>query len=97
MPELLENKYIYWLITGAIALLGSAVIFFLKRELNKLDSRQKEQDNRINDVEDKLNKTISELPFLYTLREDHIRSMASHDRKLDQIISLLMKGGNQNG
>ena len=54
MPELLDNKYVYWLITGAIALLGSAVIFFLKRELNKLDSRQKEQDNRINDVEDKL-------------------------------------------
>mgnify|MGYP006877034428 CR=1 FL=1 len=52
---------------------------------------RKEQDKRITEVEDKLNNTINQMPFLYTLREDFIRSSAQQTQKLDQIITLLMK------
>lgn len=31
------------------------------------------------------------MPFLYTLREDFIRSNALQNQKLDQIITLLME------
>ncbi len=67
--------------------------FFLKRNLDKIEKRMEKQEGQTYDLQEKLNKTISELPFLYTLREDFIRSTANHDRKLDQIISLLSGSG----
>jgi len=85
------ENYIYWAVTGAIGLLISALAFFVKRGMDKKDARDKEQDKRINEVEDKLNNTISQMPFLYTLREDFIRSNAQQNQKLDQIITLLME------
>lgn len=75
---MLENKYIYWIITTAVGLLVGALTWFVKRAIDKMDKRIDEQ-------EDKLNKTINDLPFLYTLREDSIRSQANIERKIDQI------------
>lgn len=94
---MLENKYVFWAITGAIGALCSAVAYFVKRNQDKMEKRMAAQEHRTREVEEKLNKTISDMPYLYTLREDFIRSTANHDRKLDQIISLLAKGGNANG
>ena len=94
---MLENKYVFWAITGAIGALCSAVAYFVKRNQDKMEKRIAAQEQRTREVEEKLNKTISDMPYLYTLREDFIRSTANHDRKLDQIISLLAKGGNANG
>ena len=90
---MLENKYVYWVITTAIGLMVCAIGFFVKRTLDKNEKRMTAQEARTRDVEDKLNKTIADLPFLYTLREDFIRAQANHDRKLDQIITLLTRGG----
>ena len=78
---------------GAIGLLISALTFFVKRGMDKKDARDKEQDKRITEVEDKLNNAINQMPFLYTLREDFIRSNAQQNQKLDQIITLLMEKG----
>lgn len=98
MEEVLGNNYVFWLVTGAIGLLGGAVIFFLKRGLDKFDKRLAKLEDHMHGVEDKLNETIANMPFIYTTREDFIRITASHDRKLDQIIALLtsnsQKGGN---
>lgn len=94
---MLENKYVFWAITGAIGALCSAVAYFVKHNQDKMEKRMAAQEQRTREVEEKLNKTISDMPYLYTLREDFIRSTANHDRKLDQIISLLAKGGNANG
>lgn len=94
---MLENKYVFWAITGAIGALCSAVAYFVKRNQDKMEKRMAAQEQRTREIEEKLNKTISDMPYLYTLREDFIRSTANHDRKLDQIISLLAKGGNSNG
>lgn len=94
---MLENKYVFWAITGAIGALCSAVAYFVKRNQDKMEKRMAAQEQRTREIEEKLNKTISDMPYLYTLREDFIRSTVNHDRKLDQIISLLAKGGNSNG
>ena len=85
------EEYVFWAVTGAVGLLISALAFFVKRGMDKKDTRDKEQDKRITEVEDKLNNTINQMPFLYTLREDFIRSSAQQTQKLDQIITLLMK------
>ena len=85
------EEYVFWAVTGAVGLLISALTFFVKRGMDKKDTRDKEQDKRITEVEDKLNNTINQMPFLYTLREDFIRSSAQQTQKLDQIITLLMK------
>ena len=81
--------------SGGICFLGglliSALTFFVKRGMDKKDARDKEQDKRITEVEDKLNNAINQMPFLYTLREDFIRSNAQQNQKLDQIITLLME------
>lgn len=91
------EEYVFWAITGGIGLLGSIVTYLLKREIDKSDKRIAQNEARTREVEGKLNKTIADLPFAYTLREDFIRVTANHDRKLDQIIALLSanhpKGG----
>ena len=87
------EEYVFWAVTGAIGLLISALTFFVKRGMDKKDARDKEQDKRITEVEDKLNNAINQMPFLYTLREDFIRSNAQQNQKLDQIITLLMEKG----
>ena len=81
------EEYVFWAVTGAVGLLISALAFFVKRGIDKKDAR----DKRITEVEDKLNNAINQMPFLYTLREDFIRSNAQQNRKLDQIITLLME------
>lgn len=89
MEAVLDNPYVTWIITGVVGALCGAVVFFLKRSLDKAEKRLERQETHTRELEEKLNKTISDMPFLYTLREDFIRSTANHDRKLDQIISLL--------
>lgn len=93
VEAVLNNPYVTWIITGVVGALCGAVVFFLKRGLDKTEKRLEKQETMTRDLEEKLNKTISDMPFLYTLREDFIRSTANHDRKLDQIISLLTGSG----
>lgn len=90
---MLENKYVYWVITTVVGLMVGAIGFFVKKTMEKSEKRISAQEARTREVEDKLNNTIKDLPFLYTLREDFIRAQANHDRKLDQIITLLTRGG----
>lgn len=91
------GDYAYWAITGGAGLLVGAVTYLLKRGLDRTERRMQEDEEHVRRIESKLNSTIGEMPFLYTLREDFIRANASHERKLDQIITLLTRGGNENG
>lgn len=90
-----ENAYVYWAVTGAVSLMGSAVIFFVRRGMDKQDKRLSAQEERARELDGKINKLTAELPFIYTTREDFIRVTASHDRKLDQIIAMLSAHGPQ--
>ena len=38
---------------------------------------------------DKLEDTIRDMPYKYTLKEDFIRSMSAVDKKLDRILAAL--------
>lgn len=67
-------------------MLGVAVIgFFLKTTLAEIKSKLKENDTRISKVEENLNNLKSDLPFIYTTREDHATAMNAVDRKISDM------------
>lgn len=71
-----------------------ALAFFMKRTLSELENADKKNANDIKELEDKFNSLKSDMPLVYVLREDFIRSMNSVDHKLGQVINLLT---NRNG
>ena len=58
-----------------------------------MDGRVNKTELKVDKLEERLNKSMQEMPLLYTLREDWFRSNAAIDRKLDSIIDLIVKGG----
>lgn len=53
-------------------------------------------EKRVLALEDRVNGAIREMPFVYTLREDFLRSQATTDRKLDRILEKLEERGGRN-
>lgn len=83
-----------WIIQSA-TMLGIGVIgFFLKATFSEIKTKIKETDNRVDALEEKLENLKSDLPFIYTTREDFIRTMNNVDSKLEKIHDVLLKGGN---
>ena len=50
------------------------------------------QDKRVTEIERKITHLKEALPRTYVLRDDYIRLMASFQRKLEDIESILRKG-----
>lgn len=42
---------------------------------------------------EKVENTIQDMPYKYTLKEDFIRSMSAVDKKLDKILTLVDRKG----
>ena len=83
------DAQIWWAATTALTALMGVTGYLLKRSIAQLEKHSDEQDRKIAENANKLNQTIKEMPFLYTLREDFIRAQANTDRKLDDIIKIL--------
>lgn len=73
-----------------------ALAFFLKRTLSELERSDRKNASDIKELDQKVNDLKSDLPLVYTLREDFIRSMNSVDAsinglssKIDQAITLM--------
>ena len=84
---------VWWGITTGLGLLIALVSYLLKRSITQMERRDEEHDKAIKELDTKLNQTIKEMPYLYPLREDHIRAMASIERRLDKITDLLQGQG----
>ena len=85
-----------WILqTGTMLLIG-AVGFFLKSTLAELKCQIKDTGNRVDALEKEIDDLRSDLPFLYTTREDFIRTMNNVDKKLDKIHDRMI-GGVRNG
>lgn len=82
-------EWLTWVIQTAILLVVSIVGFLLKQTLASLRCDIDKNAQRIDDLEEKLNNTIAQLPYNYTLRDDFIRAVAGIERKLDKIIDSL--------
>lgn len=66
--------------------------FFMKRTLSSLEESDKKNAADIKAVAKDLADLKSDMPLVYVLREDFIRSMNSMEAKLDQVITLLVAG-----
>ena len=98
------DNWVYWLTTTIIGLMISGLGYFAKKQMADMEravekSRQdsererKEIKERLNKVEGKLQATIEQMPYQYTLREDFIRAVTGLDAKLDRILDKI-GGGN---
>lgn len=64
-------------------MLGVGIIgFFLKTTMSEIKSKLKDNEAHIQKVEENLNNLKSDLPFIYTTREDHAAAMNAVDRKV---------------
>ena len=100
------NWILQTITTIAIGLIG----FFLKGSMTEIKGGIKKNDLKIKETEVKLTKDIenikdelhdlkSDLPFVYVLREDFIRSlnnvdtkMGNIDNKIDKLLQFKSKG-----
>lgn len=91
-----------WLIQTAILLAIGAIGYFIKGTMTDIKKGIKDNDLKIKEVEvkaskdikelrDELNEFKSDLPFIYTLREDFIRSLNNVDSKMNNMDSKLDK------
>lgn len=85
----MTDTQIWLAATTALTALMGVTGYLLKRSIAQLEKHSDEQERKIAENANKLNQTIKEMPFLYTLREDFIRVQANTDRKLDDIIKIL--------
>lgn len=79
----------------ACTIVMGLLAFFMKRTLSSLEESDKKNAADIKAVAKDLADLKSDMPLVYVLREDFIRSMNSMEAKLDQVITLLVsrKGG----
>lgn len=87
------NSAWMWIIQTLILLAIGAIAYFLKEMKKTIDERLEKNECRIEALEKEVNNLKSDLPFVYVLREDFIRTMANVERKLDDIYKLLLVNG----
>lgn len=91
-----------WVLQTLTVLVIGIVGFFLKATLTDLKEGIIKNDEKINSVEiilrnevksvrDELNDLRSDLPFVYVLREDYIRTLNNVDNKMNNIDTKLDK------
>lgn len=78
-------------IVGAvISALIVFLIFYVREIKTGFSDSQKSQDRRIEKIEDKLEKTLDELPERYVYRDDFIRWTIGVDKKIDDLNKMLV-------
>lgn len=89
------NSMVTWTIQTVI-MVGIGVIgYFIKSTNGKADERMKENEGKIEALEEKFNNFKEEIPQKYVSKDDFIRAISSIDVKLDKIYDYitLKKGG----
>lgn len=74
-----------WILQTITALVIAVVGFFLKGTLMELKEGIKQNAGDIQKVKNELNDLKSDLPFVYVLREDFIRTLNNVDTKMNNI------------
>lgn len=74
-----------WILQTITALVIGVIGFFLKGTLTELKDGIKQNAGDIQRVKNELNDLKSDLPFVYVLREDFIRTLNNVDNKMNNI------------
>jgi len=82
----------------------SLVAWGFRTTISEIRNATKKNTERIEKLEDNFNDLKSDLPLIYVLREDFVRSMNSVenkmggiDNKLDRLLEKTAKGGKSDG
>ena len=89
MEQLLDNKYIFWVITGLWGGMLSLVIYLLKRQMEAQTKITEQLRTDCQKNNEKINEIIANLPIQYTLRDEFLRVTTDQNRKLDKIWDTL--------
>lgn len=89
MGLVMDNKYVYWIITGIIGLMIAALIWFLKRNIDKTDKRMEQIEQAQARDHEHLERTLRELPLTYTLREEFLRVTSTQTNKIDKLTDMV--------
>lgn len=93
----MDSSIVTWVIQ-TIIMVGIGVIgYFIKSTNGKLDERMKDNENKLDALEEKFNNFKEEIPQKYVGKDDFIRAISSIGVKLDKIYDYitLKKGGQQ--
>lgn len=89
MQELMENKWFFWIVTGLIAAMWAALLYFIRRQRDADDARFRRIEGRQEEDRERVNRLISELPINYTLRDEFLRVTTAQNAKLDKITDMI--------
>lgn len=81
-----DTNTIMIILQGLTTVLFGTVVFFLKNTLNEVKAGIFKNTVEIEQVQKELNELKSDMPFIYTTREDFIRVMNNVDNKLDKLL-----------
>jgi hypothetical protein len=87
------NGQYAWLFQLATTIAVGAVAYFLKELKKSIDVRFEKNETEIAQVKRELNDLKSDLPFIYTTREDFIRFTNNIEKKLDKIYEFITRRG----
>lgn len=91
-----------WILQTMTTLAVGAIAFFLKGTMADIKNGIQENDKKVKEIDCKLTEDIkelkeeisdlkSDLPFVYVLREDYIRSLNNVDTKMNNMDGKLDK------
>ena len=87
--SILESKWFYWIVTGAVGVLWAALVWFWKRQRDADDQRFKAIEKKAEDEHERVSRVISELPINYTMRDEFLRVTSQQNAKLDKITDMI--------
>lgn len=91
MAQILENAYVYWIITGAVGIMLGALAWFARRQREKDDRRMEKIEQAQARDHEHLERTLRELPLTYTLREEFLRVTNNQTNKIDKLMDMVGK------
>lgn len=97
------------IVSTIVGIIVGIISYFLKRTMASLDKCEEAVQDKADRAElttvrcdlqarvDGLSRDVASIRENYLTKEDFFREQAKTDRKLDQIIQILMKGGMRDG
>ena len=85
------GDWITWAIQGAIGILVGAITWRWQRDKTRMEAKHDKETESLSRRVKELEDSYRDLPFVYTTREDFIRSTTAIDRKLDKIYDCISK------
>ena len=94
MQELMENKWFFWIVTGLIAAMWAALLYFIRRQRDADDARFSKghglllKKRAIGDYARRMAEKY-DVPINYTLRDEFLRVTTAQNTKLDKITDMI--------